>query len=159
MIMSLVASFKDQMTVLGPAAKAKLEYDEHTVQPERLAHWSEKLPSSISTEQRPEMAKRSEEVLVGSGKNVLQNSDARKQTPKEEQHSSTATETQVTDKEMQSKSDTSVTGQPLNKALCDQISSSRASNSGVKVKPATFDGSTSWLDYKTHFDMCSELNN
>ena len=51
-----------------------------------------------------------------------------------------------------------MTGQPLNKALCDQISSSRASNSGVKVKPATFDGSTSWLDYKTHFDMCSELN-
>ena len=158
MIMSLVASLKDQMTVLGSAAKAKLVYDEHTVQPERLSHCSEKLPSSTSTEQRPEMAKRSEEVLVCSGKNVLRNSDASKQTPKEEQHASTATEAQVTDKEMQSKSDTSVTGQSLHKALCDQISSSRASNSGVKVKPATFDGSTSWLDYKSHFDMCSELD-
>ena len=30
--------------------------------------------------------------------------------------------------------------------------------SGVKMKPATFDGSTSWLDYKTHFDLCAELN-
>ena len=26
------------------------------------------------------------------------------------------------------------------------------------MKPATFDGSTSWLDYKTHFDMCAKLN-
>ena len=51
-----------------------------------------------------------------------------------------------------------MTGQLLNKSLCDQIISSRASNSGVKVQLATFDGSTSWLDYKTHFDMSSELN-
>ena len=48
--------------------------------------------------------------------------------------------------------------QPLEKAPSDQPSSSKASTSGVKVKPATFDGSTSWLDYKTHFDMCCELN-
>ena len=64
----------------------------------------------------------------------------------------------MTDKEMQSKKDTSVTGQLLNKSLCDKIISSRASNSSVKVQLATFDGSTSWLDYKTHFDMSSELN-
>ena len=28
----------------------------------------------------------------------------------------------------------------------------------MKVEPATFDGFSSWLDYKTHFDMCAELN-
>ena len=33
-----------------------------------------------------------------------------------------------------------------------------AGTSGGKMKPATFDGSTSWLDYKTHFDMCAKLN-
>ena len=26
------------------------------------------------------------------------------------------------------------------------------------MKPATFDGSSSWIDYKSHFDMCAELN-
>jgi hypothetical protein len=26
------------------------------------------------------------------------------------------------------------------------------------IKPATFDGSGSWLDYKSHFEACSELN-
>ena len=29
---------------------------------------------------------------------------------------------------------------------------------GVKIKPATFDGSGNWLDYKAHFDVCAELN-
>lgn len=27
------------------------------------------------------------------------------------------------------------------------------------IKPATFDGSHSWLDYKSHFDACAGLNN
>ena len=27
------------------------------------------------------------------------------------------------------------------------------------TKPATFDGSSSWIDYRSHFDMCAELNN
>ena len=26
------------------------------------------------------------------------------------------------------------------------------------MKPATFNGSSSWIDYKSHFDMCAELN-
>ena len=26
------------------------------------------------------------------------------------------------------------------------------------MKPAIFDGSSSWIDYKTHFDMYAELN-
>ena len=29
---------------------------------------------------------------------------------------------------------------------------------GVKIKPSTFDGSGSWLDYNAHFDVCAELN-
>lgn len=29
---------------------------------------------------------------------------------------------------------------------------------GTKVKPATYDGTGSWLDYKAHFDVCAELN-
>ena len=31
--------------------------------------------------------------------------------------------------------------------------------SGFITKPATFDGNTSWIDYRSHFHMCSELNN
>ena len=27
-----------------------------------------------------------------------------------------------------------------------------------KVKTATYDGSTSWLDYKAHFETCAEIN-
>ena len=30
--------------------------------------------------------------------------------------------------------------------------------SGVKMKPATFDGSVHWADYKAHFDACAEIN-
>jgi hypothetical protein len=26
------------------------------------------------------------------------------------------------------------------------------------VKPATYDGKGPWLDYKSHFDACSEIN-
>jgi hypothetical protein len=26
------------------------------------------------------------------------------------------------------------------------------------IKPATYDGSTSWLDYKSHFEACGKLN-
>ena len=29
---------------------------------------------------------------------------------------------------------------------------------GVKIKPATYDGSSSWLDYKAHFEVCAKLN-
>ena len=30
--------------------------------------------------------------------------------------------------------------------------------SGTKVKPATYDGTGHWKDYKAHFDACAELN-
>lgn len=29
----------------------------------------------------------------------------------------------------------------------------------TKVKAATFDGTSSWLDYKAHFETCAEINN
>ncbi len=29
---------------------------------------------------------------------------------------------------------------------------------GIKMKPATYDGSGSWLDYKAHFEVCADLN-
>ena len=29
---------------------------------------------------------------------------------------------------------------------------------GAKLKPATFDGTVHWTDYKAHFDACAELN-
>ena len=28
----------------------------------------------------------------------------------------------------------------------------------TKVKPATYDGASSWLDYKAQFDVCAQLN-
>ena len=28
----------------------------------------------------------------------------------------------------------------------------------VVMKPATYDGSVAWMDYKAHFDACAELN-
>lgn len=31
--------------------------------------------------------------------------------------------------------------------------------SRCNIKPATFDGSNSWLDYKSHFDACATINN
>ena len=95
-----------------------------------------KLPSGASTEQRPEMAKRSEEVLMASRTDVHQNCETSQQTPQEKQHMTTTTETQVTEKQIQTQSGTAVTQQPLDKAPRDQTSS-KASTSGVKVKPAT----------------------
>ena len=54
----------------------------------------------------------------------------------------------VIEKENPTKSDLSVIEHSPDKALSLQNTTSGASSSGVKVKPATFNGSTSWLDYK-----------
>ena len=49
--------------------------------------------------------------------------------------------------------------EPSTMAHDKQVSSSETKKSpGVKIEPATFDGSRSWLDYKAHFDVCAELN-
>ncbi|CAG2203560.1 unnamed protein product [Mytilus edulis] len=32
-------------------------------------------------------------------------------------------------------------------------------NFGVKIKPCKYDGSTSWMDYLSHFEMCALVNN
>ena len=29
----------------------------------------------------------------------------------------------------------------------------------IDIKPATFDGTNSWKDYKSHFDACAKINN
>ena len=39
-----------------------------------------------------------------------------------------------------------------------KTSSELAVKTGVKLKPATFDGTVSWTDYKAHFDACAEIN-
>ena len=37
-------------------------------------------------------------------------------------------------------------------------SKERNSNQGVKCKPATYDGLSSWIDFKSHFDMVAIIN-
>jgi hypothetical protein len=32
------------------------------------------------------------------------------------------------------------------------------SDSKIAIKPATYDGSRSWLDYKCHFEACDNVN-
>ena len=39
----------------------------------------------------------------------------------------------------------------------ESIETSRASKNFTK--PTTFDGTTSWIDYRSQFEMCAELNN
>ena len=38
----------------------------------------------------------------------------------------------------------------------DDVGSKKFLN--MKIKPATFDGSGNWLDYRAHFEVCAELN-
>ena len=38
------------------------------------------------------------------------------------------------------------------------VESKPQASGGVKVKPATFDGTGSWLDYRAHFDAVAEIN-
>ena len=58
------------LSVIGMAAKSKLEFDERSLQPERVHEWSPKLPFGAFSEQRSEMTRRSEEELVDSGRDV-----------------------------------------------------------------------------------------
>ncbi|MCG7878901.1 MAG: retropepsin-like aspartic protease, partial [Candidatus Thiodiazotropha endolucinida] len=157
MIMSLVSSLKDQKTFSGLAdLNPKTEYDERSLEPERKTQWSEEqYPRGTYTEHRPEMAKCPEEVLSASGKD-LQSSDKSQRVPSKEIVKERITEIPLIENVFPIKTHSSE--QPLNQALDSKNVSTEVKNSGVKVKPATFDGSSSWLDYKTHFDMCAELN-
>ena len=38
-----------------------------------------------------------------------------------------------------------------------QLAAAKGSNT-ARVKAATYDGTSSWLDYKSHFDACSRIN-
>ena len=40
----------------------------------------------------------------------------------------------------------------------DAAQPSPQASGSVKVKPATFDGTGSWLDYRAHFDAVAEIN-
>ncbi|MCG7870401.1 MAG: hypothetical protein JAY74_29030, partial [Candidatus Thiodiazotropha taylori] len=56
------------------------------------------------------------------------------------------------------KAEAVITPDPV-KDLQETVYDSNSKKSlGVKIKPATFDGTGSWLDYKAHFDVCSQLN-
>ena len=39
----------------------------------------------------------------------------------------------------------------------DKIEKSKYNKPPVLIKPATYDGKSSWLDYKSHFEACAEL--
>jgi hypothetical protein len=39
----------------------------------------------------------------------------------------------------------------------ESIGAAKGSNT-ARVKAATYDGTSSWLDYKSHFDGCSRIN-
>ena len=84
---------------------------------------------------------------IGSAKTSVNTSDV----CMEDKHSTSAT----SNLKNSSTEHTSAISQSQNKEIAIQQGTS---NSGVKMKPATFDGSTSWIVYKTHIDMCNELN-
>ena len=47
---------------------------------------------------------------------------------------------------------------PKHPVEAQESSSKLGAKGGVKLKPAAFDGSVNWIDYKAHFDACSEIN-
>ena len=51
---------------------------------------------------------------------------------------------------------TSTPKQDSKVAASPKISAKR--NFGSKIKPATYDGTGHWADYKAHFDACAEIN-
>ena len=50
------------------------------------------------------------------------------------------------------------TGNKLVTSTPNIVESKPQASGGVKVKPATFDGTGSWLDYRAHFDAVAEIN-
>ena len=50
------------------------------------------------------------------------------------------------------------TGNKLVTSTPNIVESKPQASGGVKVKPATFDGTGSWLDYSAHFDAVAEIN-
>lgn len=53
----------------------------------------------------------------------------------------------------------SITPSPNKNNNASDISNTDSKKSvGAKIKPATFDGTGNWLDYKAHFEVCAQLN-
>ena len=46
-----------------------------------------------------------------------------------------------------------------NNEVKPKVTGNECSSPTVKCKPATYDGSGSWIDYKFHFDMVALVNN
>ena len=44
-------------------------------------------------------------------------------------------------------------------SYCHRRSPQRQPKKKIDIKPATFDGTNSWKDYKSHFDACAKINN
>ena len=40
-----------------------------------------------------------------------------------------------------------------------EATGSQLPSRGLPVNPSIYDGTTSWLDYKAHFQTCAEINN
>ena len=93
MILSLLSSLKDQMTVLG-LAKPKLEYFDSSFEPERAVHWSMKFPSGSSTEHRPGMTRRSEEVPMSKGSDPNKKPGASPHMLRDEKHNGNASDSE-----------------------------------------------------------------
>ena len=131
------------------------------LKPASMAQYPGTLQHDTSTEYRPEMASFSKEALLATAKYVdmefgLKPHSLGTEVSDVKSHSQ-QTETQKIKSVTEVASDSSKQPEQAHDTTSNTHTTS-AGTSGVKMKPATFDGSTSWLDYKTHFDMCSELN-
>ena len=160
-IMSLVSSLKEQMSSATSPRVASGEDSKTYLKPASMAQYPGMLQHGTSTEYRPEMAKFSKEASLATGKYVDMESGLKPHSLITEvsdvKSHSQQTETQKIKTVTEVANGSSKQPEQAHDTTQNAHTTS-AGTSGVKMKPATFDGSTSWLDYKTHFDMCAELN-
>ena len=161
MIMSLVSSLEEQMSSATSPRVASGEDSKTYLKPSSMAQYPGTLQHGTSTEYRPEMATFSKEVSLATGKYVDMESGLKPHSLGREvsdvKSHSQQTETQKIKTVTEVANGSSKQPEQAHDTTPNANAKS-AGTSGVKMKPATFDGSTSWLDYKTHFDMCAELN-
>ena len=160
-IMSLVSSLKEQMSSATSPREASGEDSKTYLKPASMAQYPGTLQHGTSTEYRPEMATFSKEASLATGKYVDMESGLKPHSLGTEvsdvKSHSQQTETQKIKTVTEVANGSSKQPEQTHDTTPNAHTTS-AGTSGVKMKPATFDGSTSWLDYKTHFDMCAELN-
>ena len=137
------------------------EYSKTYLKPASMAQYPGTFQHVTSTEYRPEMVTFSKEASLATGKNVdmefgLKHHSLGTEVSDVKSYSQ-QTETQKIKTVTEVASGSSKQSEHA-QVTTPNANTTSAGTSGVKMKPATFDGSTSWLDYKTHFDMCVELN-